>query len=50
MLFACVNTCFAQQVSAYKGIKKYGERAIVEMTKEPIHLDKEEIQNKMVIK
>ena len=28
MLSACVNMCFAQQVSAYKGIKEYDERAI----------------------
>ena len=34
MLSTCVNVCFAQQVSAYKGIKEYGERAIAAMTKE----------------
>ena len=49
MLSACVNTCFAQQVSAYKGIKEYGERAIVVMTKELIQLDKGAVRNKPVI-
>ena len=49
VLSACVNACFAQQVSAYKGIKQYGERAIAAMTKELIQLDKGAVQNKPVI-
>ena len=49
MLSACVNMCFAQQVSAYKGIKEYDERAIAVMTKEVIQHDKRAVQNKPVI-
>ena len=49
MLSTCVNVCFAQQVSAYKGIKEYGERAIAAMTKELIQLDEGAVKNKPVI-
>ena len=49
MLSTCVNVCFAQQVSAYKGIKEYGERAITAMTKELIQLDEGAVKNKPVI-
>ena len=49
MLSNCVNVCFAQQVSAYKGIKEYGERAIAAMTKELIQLDEGAVKNKPVI-
>jgi len=49
MLSNCVNVCFAQQVSAYKGIKEYGEREIAAMTKELIQLDEGAVKNKPVI-
>ena len=28
----CINTCFAQQVSANKGFREYGEKAVTEGT------------------
>ena len=45
----CINTCFAQQFSAYKGIKEYGERAIAAMTKELMQLDRGAVKDKPVI-
>ena len=45
----CINTCFAQQFSAYKGIKEYGERAIAAMTKELMQLDRGSVKDKPVI-
>ena len=50
MLSAYVKICFAQQVSAYIGIKDYGELAIAAITKELIQLEKRAVQNKLVIK
>ena len=50
MLSAYVKICFAQQVSAYKDIKEYGERAIAAITKELIQIKKRAVQNKLVIK
>ena len=46
---ACVNTCFAQQFSANKGFKEYGERAVTAMMKELVQLDKGAIEGKPVI-
>ena len=46
---ACINACFAQQVSANKGFKEYGERAVAAMMKELIQLDKGAVKDKPVI-
>mgnify|MGYP000939170828 CR=1 FL=1 len=46
----CVNACFAQQISAYKGFKEYGEKAVAAMMKELIQLDRGAVENKPVIK
>ena len=45
----CINACFAQQVSANKGFKEYGERAVAAMMKELIQLDKGAVKDKPVI-
>ena len=50
MLSTCVNTCFAQQESLYKGIKEYGECVIAAMTKELLQLNKGAVQDKPVIR
>ena len=49
-LAVCVNTCFTQRMSAYKGFKEFGERAVTAMMKELIQLDKGAVPNKPVIK
>ena len=45
----CVNTCFAQQMSAKKGFRELGERAIVAMMKELMQLDQGAMRGKPVV-
>ena len=45
----CVNICFSQQMSAYKGIKEFGERAIEAMFKELVQLDQGAVHGKPVV-
>ena len=45
----CVNACFAQQMSAYKGFKEFGERAVAAMMKELIQPDKGAVPGKLVV-
>ena len=45
----CIHACFAQQFSANKGFKEFGERAVTAMMKELIQLDKGAIEGKPVI-
>ena len=45
----CVNTCFAQQMSAKKGFRELGERAIVAMMRELMQLDQGAMCGKPVV-
>ena len=45
----CVNVCFSQQMSAYKGFKEFGERAVAVMLKELKQLEHGAVPGKPVV-
>ena len=46
---ACFNECFSQQMSAHRGFKEFGERAVVAMIKELKQLDQGAVQGNPVV-